>query len=315
MVKLAPILLFVYNRPKHVRKTVDYLLKNEFAADSELFIFADGPKSTATEEQINSIQEVRQFIHTITGFKHITIEESTQNKGLANSIISGVSKIVNLYDRVIVLEDDMITSKYFLRYCNTSLDLYANDSTVACINGFSIITDARIKENTYFIEGADCWGWATWKRAWSFFNSDSQKLMQQIKTNKKIEKTFTFNHSYPYIEMLQDQIDGRIDSWAIRWYASAIIAGMLCLYPTKSLIQNIGFDTGTHCNDAMDCAEAKIKVDNTTSFFPRTRVRESRVMRRTLIHIYKKEFKQVSIWIIFKRKIKRSIGHILRIAR
>lgn len=313
MNKYAPIILFVYNRPEHTRRTIEALQYNELAADSLLYIRADGPKENATEKQRAKIQQVRDCIASINGFREIHIEASDVNKGLAKSIVSGVTEIVNKYGKVIVLEDDIVTSPYFLKYMNQSLDLYENDEKVVCINGYSIIKDAPIKENTYFQYGADCWGWATWKRGWEIYNPDAVALMDTMKRNRKVRRLFTYDGSYPYMEMLQNQIDGVIDSWAVRWYASAVINGRLCLYPAKSLVQNIGFGEGTHCS-ASDVYEASILADDSVSDFPKIATEDSDVMRNEWKHLFRKIHKEplrskIAKW---KRRIKRSIKRRLR---
>lgn len=245
---LAPIVLFIYNRPDHTRKTLEALSKNILAEQSELFIFADGPKETVTEEQLEKIHQTRAIAHEKKWCKTVTVIEADKNKGLAASIIFGVTDIVNKYGKIIVLEDDLITSPYFLKYMNDSLLVYENTENVACIHGFMYQHKTKLPE-TFFIKGADCWGWATWKRAWSHFNSDSQYLLDEIK-RRHLEKHFNFNNTYDYTGMLQMQIDGKISSWAIRWLTSAYLDDMYCLYPAKSLVINDGFDgSGTHCGE------------------------------------------------------------------
>lgn len=311
---MSPIILFVYNRPEHTKRTIEALLKNPEAKESDLFIFADGPKPTASNEQILRIEQVREYIQTIKGFKRIQLELSDKNKGLANSIIYGVTKVVNQFGRVIVLEDDIVTSSQFLYYMNQSLYIYEHDAAVVCVNGYSIVKDAPITEKTYFQYGADCQGWATWKRGWEKFEYDAQYLKDKITSNKKIYRIFTYNNTYPYVDMLQDQIDGKIDSWAIRWYASAVLRKGLCLYPTKSLVQNIGFDSeGTHTSNP-NSYEAFIMADETTDDFPKIKIEDSKVMRKEWERLFKKLYPQSRI--SFKTKIKRKIKSLLeRIAR
>lgn len=241
---LAPIVLFVYNRLWHTQQTVEALQKNELAADSDLFIFSDGAKNTEDQYKVD---EVRQYLKTITGFKSVAIEESQQNKGLANSIIHGVTQIVNRFGKIIVLEDDLITSKYFLQYMNNNLVLYYNFNEVISIHGF--VYPIKDLPETFFLRGADCWGWATWKRGWDIFEPNGGKLLEKL-TEKKLAQEFDFNSTYPYIQMLKEQIAGKNNSWAIRWYASAFLADKLTLYPGKTLIKNIGYDnSGTHCGN------------------------------------------------------------------
>lgn len=245
MKNLAPIALFAYNRPKHTRKTIQALQNNDLSDKSDLFIFCDGPKN---DVDILKIQKVYQVIDNISGFKSVNIEKSQTNKGLANSIIYGVSKIVNQFGKVIVLEDDLIVSPYFLKFMNDGLEFYQNQDQIISIHGYVYPTPKTLPE-TFFLKGADCWGWATWKRGWDLFNPDGKYLLEQLKA-KNLTKEFDFNKSYPYTRMLEDWVDGKNNSWAIRWYASAFLANKLTLYPGKSLVKNIGNDgSGTHCAD------------------------------------------------------------------
>lgn len=240
----APIVLFVYNRPVLTRQTVEALKKNKLADNSDLIIFSDGPKNA---KAIKPVQEVRKYIHTIDGFKSIKVIEQETNLGLASSIISGVTKVCNEYGKVIVLEDDLITSPYFLLFMNRALDLYRDEDRVISILGYNYPVSVGLAE-TYFIKGADCWGWATWKRGWDLFEPDGAKLLNEI-IMKKQQKEFNYNDSYDYIKMLRNQIKGKNDSWAIRWYASAFLRDKLTLYPGTSLVQNIGIGIdATHGN-------------------------------------------------------------------
>lgn len=243
IVTLAPIILFVYNRPNHTRQTIEALQKNELASESELIIYSDAAKNPQAEEKV---QAVRDYIKSIDSFKHITVIERDRNWGLANSIIDGVTSIVNQYGKVIVLEDDLVTSSYFLKYMNEALDKFAEAEQVASIHGYVYPVKQQLPE-AFFLPGADCWGWGTWKRAWDIFNPDGKYLLQQLKQQQLINE-FDYNGSSSYSKMLEKQIKGENNSWAIRWYASAFLAKKLTLYPGYSLVHNIGNDdSGTHC--------------------------------------------------------------------
>ncbi len=240
---LAPIVLFVYDRENHLRQTIDSLLLNDLSSQSDLIIFSDGPKNV--EDEIRIII-VRNYIKTISGFKSITIIERDKNLGLAQSIVTGVNEVIEKYGKIIVLEDDLLLSKYFLRYMNDGLNEYENDERVISIHGYIYPVAGELPQ-TFFIKGADCLGWATWKRGWNFFEKDGLKLLRELK-DKNLTHRFDFNGAYPYTQMLQDQIDGKISSWAIRWLASAFINNKLTLYPGKSLVFHNGSDgSGTHC--------------------------------------------------------------------
>lgn len=241
----APIALFAYNRPDHLKLTIEALRNNVLADKSELFIFCDGAKN---EKSYDSAAEVRAYAKTVSGFKSVKVFEKEKNFGLAQSIILGVTEIVNKFGRIIVVEDDLVTSKHFLEYMNEALDLYDNDVAVASIHGYVYPVNKELPE-TFFIRGADCWGWATWKRGWDLFERNGSKLLAELR-EKNLTKSFDFDGCYPYTRMLEDQVAGKNNSWAIRWYASAFLANKLTLYPGKSLVSNIGNDgSGTHCAD------------------------------------------------------------------
>jgi GT2 family glycosyltransferase len=175
--ELAPVALFTYNRPDHTKRTIESLLNNELADKTDIFIFCDAAKKT---EDKNKVDEVRSFLRTINGFKNIEIIERTANLGLAKSIISGVTDVINKFGKIIVLEDDMITSRYFLSYMNKALNIYDIETDVISIHGYVYPVKNRLPE-TFFLKGADCWGWATWKRGWDLFEADGKKLLRKLK--------------------------------------------------------------------------------------------------------------------------------------
>ena len=193
--ELAPIVLFTYNRPWHTRQTIAALQKNELADRSDLFIYSDGFK----EDQAKiKVKEVRNYIHTIDGFKTVTIRERGENMGLADSVIDGVKAVVNECGRVVVLEDDIVTSPFFLRYMNDALKLYEHEEKVISIHGYIYPVSGKLPP-TFFIRGADCWGWATWKRGWDLFEGDGQKLLNELE-EKRLERLFDFNETYGYTQ-------------------------------------------------------------------------------------------------------------------
>jgi hypothetical protein len=258
----APIALFVYNRAWHTRHTVEALQKNDFAKESDLYIFSDAAKSA---EAALAVEEVRAYVRHVGGFKSISIVERQKNLGLANSIIDGVTKVTSEHGRVIVLEDDMVTSQHFLTYMNDALNRYAEDERVISIHGYIYPVKVPLPE-AFFLPGADCWGWATWRRGWALFNSNGQYLLDELRRRKML-RAFDFNDSYAYSTMLENQIKGTNDSWAVRWYASAFLAGKLTLYPGRSLVNNIGNDdSGTHCEATsnFDAELSKTPIDLNT---------------------------------------------------
>jgi len=258
----APIVLFTYNRLWHTRQTVDALLKNVEAVDSELIVFSDGAKDDASQIKVD---EVRQYLRTIEGFNFVCIIEREENLGLAQNIITGVTKVVTEYGSVIVLEDDLVTSPYFLKYMNDALNLYENDDRVISVHGYNYPIEEPLPE-AFFIQGSDCLGWGTWKRGWDLFEPDGSKLLNRLE-HKSMLKRFDLFGGYNFSGMLRAQIAGKNQSWAVRWYASALLADKLTLYPGKTLVQHIGSDgSGTHCgNDGgmglFDAAVSMFPVD------------------------------------------------------
>jgi hypothetical protein len=241
----APICLFVYNRPWHTKQTLDALAANELARDSDLIIFSDGPKNPARSELV---REVRNLIGGVRGFRSIQVMSRDKNLGLARSVIEGVSEVLGNNESIIVLEDDLVTSPYFLQYMNSALGLYHSASQVISIHAYIYPVRQRLPE-TFFIRGADCWGWATWQRGWAHFVHDGQKLLSELR-QKKLTYSFDFDGAFGFTRMLQKQIEGKNDSWAIRWYASAFLKDLLTLYPGRSLVRNIGNEgSGTHSWD------------------------------------------------------------------
>lgn len=290
----APVVLFTYDRADHTKQAVESLLRNAEAQDSDLFIFSDGAK---TQEKQQGVDENRAYIHTIDGFKSVTITEREKNWGLANSLIAGITEIVNKYGRVIVVEDDLILSPYFLQFMNDGLTKYADEEKVAAISAFLYPLDCKVPE-TFLLRDFACWGWATWKRAWRLFNPDARDLLRQLRWRK-----FEFNmcgsvHAY---ELLVDQKRGHVDSWAIRFAASLFLANKLVLYPSKSLVVSSGLDgSGVHCGTENRFARMKmlerpvemhdIKIEENPEMYEEF-VRYYRLDNPRNIRFYYKEFK------------------------
>lgn len=228
----APIVLFTYCRLENTRETVWHLLQNKESASSDLIVYSDAPKN---EKAVAGVSQTREFIHSITGFKSVSIIERETNMGLARNIIDGVTSVVNKYGRIIVLEDDLSVSPYFLQYMNEGLDQFEQREDIVSIHGYIYPVNAKLPE-AILIKGADCWGWATWKRGWDIFSFNAKSLYEQIKITHR-SKEFDFNYSYPYMDMLRRQIDGSAGSWAICWYASAFLKDKYTVYPGQSLVQ------------------------------------------------------------------------------
>jgi GT2 family glycosyltransferase len=245
----APIALFTYNRLAHTRQTVEALQQNELADKSSLFIFSDGPRSDADRA---SVREVREYAKTIGGFQKVVLIERERNLGLAHSIISAVTEIVNAHGRIIVLEDDLVTSKYFLQYMNQALTVYEKEERVMHISGSAYPIDDFSADDTYFLHIPLCWGWGTWKRAWDRFSKNFEMME---KFDRSMKERFNFDGTYPYWKQLEMNRNGQLNTWFVFWYATVFLRNGLVLFPKKALVKNIGHDgTGVHCgrSDAFD---------------------------------------------------------------
>jgi glycosyltransferase involved in cell wall biosynthesis len=291
---LAPIVIFAYNRPQHLRQTVEALLKNEYASESDLIIYSDGFKDEKTREEV---EETRKYIQSIIGFKSIQVIKREKNWGLANNIIDGVTAVVNTYGRIIVLEDDLLTSPYFLKYMNEGLDFYENNEDVISIHGYTFPVKGKLPES-FFIKGADCWGWGTWKRGWELFEPDGAKLLSELISTHKT-KEFDFGKTYPYTKMLKKQVEGIVGSWAIRWYASAFLKNKLTLCPGRSLIFYNGSDgSGTNCGVS---DEFKIELAATPIRIDLIEIKESPIARKMYIQYFRYTMRKNRIKSFFKR--------------
>lgn len=242
----APVALFVYNRPDHTRQTLEALSRNRGAAETPLYVFSDGPKPDATAADRERIDETRALVCSRQWTREVTLLESSENRGLAESIVTGVRRVLDTHGRVIVLEDDILTSPGFLEFMNAGLELYAGDSRVMHLSGYMYPLGLRAR-GTVFLRVLSCWGWATWSRAWEHYEPDIEAHLAAFNTPYRVRKFNIEGHADFYRQLL-DNRSGRINSWAVRWYASWLRHGGLSLFPTQSLVRNIGHDgTGVHC--------------------------------------------------------------------
>lgn len=241
--QVAPVLLFAYNRPEHLRRCVESLQANLLSAESDLFVFSDAPKTEEDEEGVN---QVRAFIKGIKGFHKVSVVERDTNWGLARNIIDGVTTIVERYGRVIVVEDDLVLAPFFLQFMNEALQVYEDEPRVGHVQACDFTQDPSLPD-TFLIKWTGSWGWATWQRAWKHFNPDGASLLRQLE-ERRLTRTFDFNGKYGFTRMLRRQVEGKNNSWAIRWNASLFLKGILSLNVGRSLVSNQGFDgTGTNC--------------------------------------------------------------------
>ncbi len=263
---LAPIVLFAFNRPDHLLLTLEALQSNKLADESKLYIYCDGPKPHFTNTDIDKINQVRDVAKKEKWCKEIVVIERDRNYGLAESVVAGVTEVVQKYGQVIVLEDDIVTSPGFLTYMNDALRIYSKEERVMHVAGYFYPISVTPEHHSFFLPLGTCWGWATWADAWNKYNHSAKELLSTI-TALPQSKQKQFDNQNNSIRLLKRASTGQSDSWAIRWYASIFLADGLGLHPYKSLIRNIGFDgSGTNyfsLNKIQSQTIAKLDIDYT----------------------------------------------------
>lgn len=249
----APIIVFAYKRPELLEATLRSLAANDLAAQSLLHIYCDGPKVEASPADRASIQAVQEIARGVAGFAGVHVVAAERNKGLARSVIDGVSEVLQQHDRAIIVEDDVALSPFFLRFMNDALDRYATDERVWSVGSWSYFAKPGSLADNFFLRFPDSIAWATWRRSWQRFEQDGRVLGEHLRSSgkdKALEADGRVNYFSP---MLQQQLEGRVDSWAIRWTANCVLNGGLNLFPRVALSKHIGFGEGaTHETGELD---------------------------------------------------------------
>lgn len=242
----VPVILFVYNRAEHTRRVLEYLNRNMGIEETTLYIFSDGPKE-GEEDKVAKVRSVVDSFCESNNFKTVEVSKSEKNKGLANSVISGVSSVMDKYGRVVVLEDDLLASKDFYMYMVDALDYYEEESRVWSIAGYSprMKRLEKTEHEVYVCPRVGSWGWATWKNRWETVDWNVSDY-DSFKSDKQLRSMFE-KRSPGLANMLDYQMQGIIDSWAIRWGYQQFKSQTYTINPVRSKIKNIGNDaTGTH---------------------------------------------------------------------
>lgn len=279
MQSFAPVAIFTYNRPEHTRQTLEALVRNDLAKESKIFVFSDGPKS---QKDLALIEDTRRLIKAFKGFKTIELKTSAINLGLSQSIMQGVTKIINEYGKIIVLEDDMLTSKYFLTYLNDGLNRYEDDERVGSIHSYFYPIDNT--PEFFFSRGGDCWGWATWQDRWALLQPDSISLLKSLKADRSLLK-FDFVNGDRMLQMLVESALGKNNSWFIRWHASLFLKGKITLQPGRSFLHNIGTDgTGVHCEDS---GVFDVDIRSDYAGLPEIKVMPDTAVERRVYHFFR----------------------------
>lgn len=240
----APLLLFVYNRPGHTRRCLRSLAANASAHNHPLYVFSDGPRSPA---EVPLVEKVRQTIRREAPCRDLVLIERPINRGLAPSVIAGMTEVMARHERAIVLEDDLELSPFFLDFMQAALERYGDEPRVMQISGYMFPLGLSETIPCPLLPLISSWGWATWARAWRHFDP-ALGGFRQLQTDSQLRRRFDLQDSYPFFHLLERQARGQADSWAIRWYLSVFRQNGLTLFPPVSLVQNRGWDgSGTHC--------------------------------------------------------------------
>ncbi|TAE73162.1 MAG: glycosyltransferase [Bacteroidetes bacterium] len=288
---LAPIVVFAYNRPLHLQKTIESLAKNYLARQSEVFIYIDGAKNQEDEIKINEVKSyiqnyIKNQINEID-FKKINIITREKNWGLANSVIAGVSEVINIYKKIIVLEDDMISTPDFLNYMNDALNFYENENKIFSISGYTFPIDIPIDyiENVFITQRTSSWGWATWENRWKKADWQMTDYPYFIKNNTQKKQLSSIGEDL--VLMLKKQHQGFVDSWAIRWIYTHFKQNAFCLYPIDSKIKNIGTDnTGAHTPNTQ-----KFEVDLVEKPYQFVKnIEENQIIKKNMSNFFKPNF-------------------------
>lgn len=241
---LAPIAIFAFKRPDHLRGTLESLLANPEVSSSPVYVFCDGPRRP---DEASAVEQTREVARSLAP-AHTRFVMRDCNFGLRRSISEGVTDLVREFGKVIVIEDDLVISDQFIAFMNAGLDKYRDHDQVMQVSGHMFpISIPRAKE-PIFLPFTTTWGWATWRRAWEKFDGAGEGYAE-LQSRPDLRRKFNLDGAYPYFSMLEKQRSGKVDSWGILWYLSVFMHGGLVLYPRQSLVMNKGFDgTGTNCS-------------------------------------------------------------------
>ena len=282
----APIIVFAYNRSQHLLQTLNYLVSDPLSKKSELYIFCDGPKKPNDICQIN---EIKSIVSQTAGFKSVVAEYQQINLGLANSVIYGVTKILNIFEKAIVVEDDILIQPGFLSFMNDSLSMYAGRKDIFSISGYNypLKYSSKCKDDYYLSYRSSSWGWATWKDRWEKVDwavTNFSLLKDNINLKKKFERGG--EDLYP---MLASQLNGKIDSWSIRFDFAHFENDATALHPKLSLVQNIGFDgSGTH-----DSSSTEYQVSSLGSYTDQTPLIPDLMISKIMLEPFNRKFRPV----------------------
>ena len=310
----SPIALFVYNRLQHTKKVIEAIKKNHISQRSTIYVFSD---FSDVEFEKNKIKKIRNYLNNLNGFKKIIIVQRKYNLGTSNNIVLGLNQIFKKHDKCIIIEDDIIISKNFLYQMNYFLEKFNKITNIASIEGY--MYPVKFKKSIpdyFFLKGTGCWGWATWKDRWSHFEKNSEKLINEF-TEEDI-KNFNLDNTESFWSQVIDNHSGRINTWAIFWYATIFKNKGLCMNPFYSYVKNIGFDgSGTHKNFNKIFQDSQV-LNNYGEFKPQINTEENLLAVEKIRKYYLdntnnfKKFIKLLIAFLFGKKLLRRLEALWR---
>jgi hypothetical protein len=289
MIKLAPIALFTYNRPKHTKLVIDALAANKLSSKSKIYIFQDGLRPDASIDEIEQWKKTNTLLKSINSFHDVIVDVSETNKGCGQAIVAGINKVLEENDRIIVVEDDILVSSTFITYMNEGLSYFEHEEQIGSINAYSL----KFPFSTpyyYFILGVNPYGWATWKNRWELYNNDASQLLSQLK-NKKAFKNWDFGGTR---QMLESCVNNNFEgAWDVKWYSSLFLNNKLGLFPKTSFSSNIGFDQqATHTSSisleyqSFQFCKDELNQSEVFTDFEQLKIQENQQLKRRIIQFY-----------------------------
>ncbi len=309
---LAPVLITAFNRDFHFCETLDALSKNKDSKYTNLYISIDGWKN---EEDKKKQEKIIQFAENYSNkFLSLNIDRKSKNLGLSRNITESITSIINKYEKIIVLEDDIVVSEAFLKFMNDSLEHYKNEEKIWHISAYNAINDKEKLNEVFLWRLMNCWGWATWKNKWSHYEKNSKNLIENF--NKEQIDEFNLRATNIFWDQVVDNYEGTIDTWAIFWYATIFQNSGLCVNPWFSYVKNIGFDgTGTHYKKKTNI-NFNQELNHSGIFVSKDILEEDKEALSIMMHHYKKQDRSIKSFFtrFLNKKLKKKIKNLLRVS-
>ncbi len=284
--KPAPIVIMAYKRVDYLRQTLEAIEKNSLANQSDLIVYSDGPKYPENSTDVANIKLLRELVLSKQWCKNVKLVISDTNKGLNNAFFDGITEVMNTYGKAIVLEEDILVSPNFLEFMNDALNMYENEKNVFHISGCLFKIKTTDLPPSFFLSVANTWGWATWKDRWDKLIRDPAEIMDEI-IKKNAYNRLTLDNAEPdYWHQLKANVDGKMDTWDIKWFASIVVNNGLILYSNSNMVENIGFDgSGTHFKNGSMGLDTKINLRKIK--LVKQNVEENKTAKKELIRFFK----------------------------